>query len=1118
MLTTTCCIHYILGKLDKGINMTMTTHLEISPTDTRTFRYGTISCGADTYSGIWTKGTQVFSCDDRLRSNESSHHPNFFRTPWKKYGHLDLLVVMDLAMDQLHHAWINVWGHIDRANCLLIFHRDQFLSSHNGNGLQRWCKLIRGRGYDLRTWHLEAVSSGAAIWSRHTVSFCFPAGTHNQLPTHLPTGHDKIPRSCLNVMRTYGISNRLYYHVDNMIPYGHLKFHNVIGKFKGGLVYHWNGPASDKPLDDWIYIPGKGMRRVILEEVIQLKGLTSTRYSNMSINVLTTSLEQHVWATIGEVIQPFLLKTALSKPRVMGTNSPNTREDKTPPPNIELAPTWNWQPPDLSETSAFYKIRLTNLKLAVASLGKGYEHFYEKGLIILKRHRQNYGPTGPKSLTILWWEWPKTHWKELREGSSMNFMDTPVPGLTPNQELTGKPLEAAIAFTDELVELGVLSLAKGHHEVVNNFPLFFIEKLGQPGQYRGIADGKAGGQNDVCVGDPCQMTSPEHILPHLYTNGWSGLVDASKFFHMFNTRDDEKKYLGLIHPRDQTLHVYDTLPMGTRNSPGASGRFGAAFLRHIIEKFPIFQGEPVDNSVMAYFGKKVYHPEYGEGRILVGADGKPILLVWIHVDDIFLHGPTLAKLSEGLKLLLDTTVELGLICQSSKTVSPTQRVKFCGFIYDTKDIPQLIIPDNKVSRAIAMIDYLDYGCSHLFARLVISMVVGFLQSLVPATPGNIGASFLRPIYEDLHEFQENDSPGTKKFYFCTMELRQRSRDCLWWWRQALTLGLSRQTQPRDVATIGVSWGDGSGTGTGGTINFLTIQDQDEHIKLDVWMGTWNGTMVQSTSNWKEMRTLLQTLQNEAIKGGTRVKHRRLIYCTDNMVMCDVFRRGVSKSNTLQKLFLEIKLLELQLECHLLLIHVPGTTMIREGTDGLSRGVPLQPLYKYEGNSLLPLLWRAATPSQPLLDWALSKVNLPWESTSKWLFHEDYTNWSRSKMLGYNVLWCLTPGFGKQAILQALYTWVETPTCCGHIFIIPRIMQRDFGRVSKFVLFLGQHFDLPLPFVPLVPFVLLYIPPFNRSHEYDRIRERQRLDSSSSKPIPSWIQKDIDRLLRVSLPM
>ena len=74
---------------------------------------------------------------------------------------------------------------------------------------------------------------------------------------------------------------------------------------------------------------------------------------------------------------------------------------------------------------------------------------------------------------------------------------------------------------------------------------FFVKKLGQSGHYRGIRDGKAGGQNDVCVGYPCKMTSPDHMLSHLYTNGWYGLVDTLKFstilklekreiFHGFN--------------------------------------------------------------------------------------------------------------------------------------------------------------------------------------------------------------------------------------------------------------------------------------------------------------------------------------------------------------------------------------------------------------------------------------------------------------------------------------------------------------------------------------------------------------------------------------------------------
>ena len=146
-------------------------------------------------------------------------------------------------------------------------------------------------------------------------------------------------------------------------------------------------------------------------------------------------------------------------------------------------------------------------------------------------------------------------------------------------------------------------------------------------------------------------------------------------------------------------------------------------------------------------------------------------------------------------------------------------------------------------------------------------------------------------------------------------------------------------------------------------------------------------------------------------------------------------------------------------------------MIREGTDGLSRGVPLQSLYEYEGNSLLPLLWRAATPSHYLLQWALQTISIPWESNSTWIYQSDYTDWSRSNLIGHNVLWCVTPGFGKQAILQGLYSWSESPTCCGHIFIIPRIMQREFGRVSKFVVFLDNILICPYPLCLLYPLFL-----------------------------------------------
>ena len=56
------------------------------------------------------------------------------------------------------------------------------------------------------------------------------------------------------------------------------------------------------------------------------------------------------------------------------------------------------------------------------------------------------------------------------------------------------------------------------------------------------------------------------------------------------------------------------------------------------------------------------------------------------------------------------------------------------------------------------------------------------------------------------------------------------------------------------------------------------------------------------------------------------------------------------------------------------------------------------------------------------------------------------------MLGQRVFWYVSPSFARHAILQALSVWVETPTSCGHIFLVPRLLQRDYGRLSKFVFF------------------------------------------------------------------
>ena len=70
---------------------------------------------------------------------------------------------------------------------------------------------------------------------------------------------------------------------------------------------------------------------------------------------------------------------------------------------------------------------------------------------------------------------------------------------------------------------------------------------------------------------------------------------------------------GFNRPKEYKIYVHDILPMGARNFPGVSGSFGAAFLRFVIDKLPMFQEDAVDNSVIVYFTKKVYHLEHKEG-------------------------------------------------------------------------------------------------------------------------------------------------------------------------------------------------------------------------------------------------------------------------------------------------------------------------------------------------------------------------------------------------------------------------------------------------------------------------------------------------------------------------
>lgn len=325
-----------------------------------------------------------------------------------------------------------------------------------------------------------------------------------------------------------------------------------------------------------------------------------------------------------------------------------------------------------------------------------------------------------------------------------------------------------------------------------------------------------------------------------------------------------------------------------------------------------FSGVAIMNHPCNLMEQGTYRSEWGTGRVLIGPDNLPSAWSKIHVDDILVHAPTKEKCSRATTSILDTIVRLGLIVHAAKLEPPTQTPKYCGFLYDHSDIPKKKIPLKKRARAISCIRYVRGSTMGArTSRLAWAGLVGLLQSLVPATPSRIGASFLRGCYDDLYGLGDGDLDLTHPWFFLQdMMVSKDSWRSIDWSEQVLLDDIACPARPSDCATLAVTWGNGSGTGTGYTEQLLSGRGPCPPMQMT--MGTWSTRVHSFSSNWKELRTLKLVLERDLPK---RHFYRRLLfYFTDNIVTYFVICNGTSSSPTLMDLARDIKRMEMTLEC------------------------------------------------------------------------------------------------------------------------------------------------------------------------------------------------------------
>jgi hypothetical protein len=244
----------------------------------------------------------------------------------------------------------------------------------------------------------------------------------------------------------------------------------------------------------------------------------------------------------------------------------------------------------------------------------------------------------------------------------------------------------------------------------------------------------------------------------------------------------------------------------------------------------------------------------------------------------------------------------------------------------------------------------------------------------------------------------------------------------------------------------------------------------------------------------------------------RVRGRWVYYFTDNSMVYHRVRRGRSTYPGLLKLLLHIKSLEIYLQCRLELIHVPGTVMTTQGMDDQSRGVGV---YNLNQGAVTPTMsiFRPDRYTDVLVDWAVSRVctNV---LLLEWNVETDLSGWAASNLLRRLTLGLVNPIFARHAITRVLTAWVESPLDNQHLFFIPHIIQRDYGRVKKNIFLVEQcHYLPPMCGVQpnTVPFLLFHLPLFNMTLK----SKYQDLDQSTLIQPPQWVRAQAECVREVS---
>jgi hypothetical protein len=260
-------------------------------------------------------------------------------------------------------------------------------------------------------------------------------------------------------------------------------------------------------------------------------------------------------------------------------------------------------------------------------------------------------------------------------------------------------------------------------------------------------------------------------------------------------------------------------------------------------------------------------------------------------------------------------------------------------------------------------------------------------------------------------------------------------------------------RPTRLVSLVYGFGDASGEGFGSAFS-LGRSSGSLFGKMRVRRGFWCTSISEEASNYREFHNLLDAVEDLATTGD--LEGAEVYLFTDNATSEAIFYSGTTDSPKLFGLMIDLRVLALQVGFDLRLIHIAGTRMISQGTDGLSRGELQLGSLLDTSTQVVPLHLDPITRTKGgLSTWVWDWTGLD----AKLLPVATPIDWMHQAHLPGSWIWTLPPAAALYALEELALARLKRGESVGAIVLIPSLMKPEWFR--RFVRTVDIYFAIPV---------------------------------------------------------